>query len=368
MSHETTNTTPQPQSVELTDEVAAQYHQYRSVLEKGLSMEQKLVDVKQIPGFRRTASHLTTEMTASRDIQKMKEQIKGHDFSSELERIEKLWHELGGVAFDAARSSTNAEPAVDSTPTPSNTQSAEVSQSADKKRKVTPRDVAERGSATPEATSAETVGPSVPSSQDDYDNGELHRISGKIDLSDQLPDGFVAPTVYGAERADERAQEWKEVTDSAADALNEFLDGFEINDDASESAADAIESLSTSIENDPDDNDVRPLGVLGLKAVRFLEIGKSSMSFLARERADIAKQAKADRLAIKNKLSAGNEAAKAVVAGRGGEKAAYYLTDKKLFRGIGLRFGTWLGNEKSGFELSKKKLAKRAEKQRKMKR
>jgi hypothetical protein len=322
----------------VTDEEAAEYREYRSELEEGIAAEQKLRDIRSIPGAQRSRSHLTperlAEIAAIRKIRELKKGTLDHDFSQELTRIDELWKSLGSVAYEAAQNSVDDAPASLTDSEPINTP-IEVTKS-----KARPIDEARDDSS--------------------YETGESFQMRLKNEGALDTPLSAFGKSDEEHQRDIDAAYEKRiETQNQVAEKLYDLASVFDFDDDKPENVVDALNSLTESLESDDSvetvarDNDVRPLGTLGLKAMKFVEYGKSTKAFYQKEKTRVARQFKSDR----------RQAVKERIAARGGEKAADYLSDKKLFRRVGLRLGAMLGNKDSRYELDKKKLKKSAQKQ-----
>lgn len=287
--------------------------------------DSELHQVNKIPGFNRSATDLTKNWTAARDLRNANEAIDNYINTEEpsdralrerMSEYDDLWYELGGAALEAARSEVDSLNADSS---------------------ILTHYQAQAGLAKAKA--------------DFYGN-----TMNKLTMTAPAPEA--KDNARPNERVDEKeTAPTEDMYKEAASALTAFIDSLDQKSiEIIDSPNDSIEP--EEVEHDDEDNEIldrRPS--IAAKLGRL--VNRTGM-FLKNEKAALFKELKAD--AEKTKAKRQN-AKKAIAERYNGNKIADYLSDKKFVRGVGLRFGAWLGNTESGWKLAQKQLKKTSNKQ-----
>lgn len=379
MSHETSTTTlpPQPDLDAFAAEMENNYHDATRNLEYQLTRAkfdrrnahsqeltdrvngagEKLSHLKRIPGFNRTKAfdflvqkgkklaeaYVAKKANAAYENYVDVPSAEDQQIVEALAEKQKLWASLGGVALEAARA--KVEDLKGFLGLESELDEAQAELEAAKQTLYTNYMLyIMNNNLAPDTT---------PSSQTDYDNGELHRIPRKIDLTDKLPDNFTLSEGIDEDKIEESYVNFEKLQNEAADLLESLLNAMDEED---------AKNAAPSHESGRHWNKfTRPLGETALGSKLRESSGKVTDKVAAQyriEKADLAKQYKADREVVK----------KTIAERFGGEKVASYLSDKKFVSRVGVRFGAWLGNTENGYKVAQKKLKKTAQKQLKNKR
>ncbi|MCA9327769.1 hypothetical protein KDA14_04540 [Candidatus Saccharibacteria bacterium] len=288
------------------------------------SADSELHRVNKIPGFNRSATDLTKNWTAARDLRTASQAIDSYIDTEEpsdrairerMSEYDDLWYELGGTALEAARSEVDSLDADSDALTHYQTQAGLAKAKADfygntmNKLAMT--------APTPEA-------------------------DANVRPNERVEKNEITPT--------------EDMYKEAAAALTAFVDSLD------QKSIEPIDSPSDS--NEPEevelDEDGETLDRRQSIAAKLGSLVSRTGMFLKNEKASLLKELKAD--AEKTKAKRRN-AKKAIAERYNGNKIADYLSDKKFVRGVGLRFGAWLGNTESGWRLAKKQLKKTSDKQ-----